>query len=186
MKSGKLESTAVKDIHADIVEQCKAGDRSAQYLLFGLYKKAMYNVALRIVNDADDAEDVLQEAFISAFQNLGSFESRSTFGAWLKRIVVNKALSMLKSRKEFVESLHEGFDLEEETEAGFDEVEFKVEKVKKAISLLPDGFRSVLTLYLFEGYDHKDIADILGITVSTSKTQYLRAKNKLVQEIKKL
>ncbi len=185
MKKGKLEATIIKDIHADLVKQCKEGDRSAQYKLYELYNKAMFNVALRIVNNRDDAEDVLQESFINAFQNLHSFEFRSTFGAWLKRIVINKALTLLKSKKDFIESWHEGIDREEEEDHHGSEVELKVEKVKRAMTHLPDGFRTVLTLYLFEGYDHKEIAEILGIAESTSKTQYLRAKVKLLQEIKK-
>ncbi len=146
----------------------------------------MYNAALRIVNDADDAEDVIQEAFISAFQNLKAFEGRATFGSWLKRIVVNKALTFLKSKRDFVDDLNENIDVEDEVDVTHEEMEFKVEKVKIAIALLPDGFRSVLSLYLFEGYDHKEIAEILGITESTSKSQYMRAKKKLVQEMKNL
>ena len=110
MNSGKLEATTLKDIHGEIVEQCKAGSQSAQFMLYNLYKKAMFNVALRIVNDLDDAEDVLQESFISAFKNLNLFEGRSTFGAWLKRIVINKALSLVKGRKEQTQSLEGGIE----------------------------------------------------------------------------
>ncbi len=140
----------------------------------------MYNVGYRIVNNPEEAEDVLQDAFISAFNNLERYRGDSTFGAWLKRIVINKAINYLNKKKPERMPDDERWDVREEEVV--DELEgfpFTVEKVRAAIEALPDGYRSVLSLYLVEGYDHGEIAEILGITESTSKSQFNRAKKKL-------
>lgn len=140
----------------------------------------MYNVGYRIVNDAEEAEDVLQDAFISAFNNLERYRGDSTFGAWLKRIVINKAINYVNRRKPDRLPEDDSWDVKEEeamdTLEGFP---FTVAKVRQAIQALPDGYRSVLSLYLLEGYDHGEIAVILSITESTSKSQFNRAKKKL-------
>jgi RNA polymerase sigma-70 factor (ECF subfamily) len=140
----------------------------------------MYNVGYRIVNSEAEAQDVLQEAFISAFRNLIHYRGDATFGAWLKKIVVNKAINQVKKRKMERLPEDERWDVKEE-EAGdeFGDFPFTVEKVKNAIKRLPDGYRMVLSLYLLEGYDHGEIAEILGITESTSKSQFNRSKKKL-------
>ena len=140
----------------------------------------MFNTALRITGAQTDAEDVLQDAFVSAFQNLSSYREDATFGAWLKRIVVNKALNHVQKRKKDL-MMAEEVKEDEATMNWTEESEplYSVQSVKSAMSQLPSGFRSVLSLYLFEGYHHKEISEILGITESTSKSQYKRAKDKL-------
>jgi len=143
----------------------------------------MYNTALRIVADADEAADVLQDAFIDAFKRLESFRQESTFGLWMKQIVVNKSLSALRKRKVIFESIDDLDDLMLE-EPEEDAIIFKVEQIKKAINKLADGYRIVLSLYLLEGYDHEEIAHILKISENTSRTQFLRAKRKLLQLLK--
>jgi RNA polymerase sigma factor (sigma-70 family) len=139
----------------------------------------MYNVSYRITGREEDAEDALQEAFISAFKNLESYRGDATFGAWLKRIVVNKAINIVKKRREELMPEYAQLDVAEEEE----NIEYRegltVERVRDAIQQLPDGYRSVLTLYLLEGYDHQEIAEIMSISESTSKSQLNRAKNKL-------
>ncbi len=140
----------------------------------------MYNAAYRIVNDEEEAEDVLQEAFISAFGNLGYYRGDATFGAWLKRIVVNKAINYLKKRQLDRLPEHDKWDVkEEETIDPVEHFPYTVEQVREAIQSLPDGYRSVLSLYLLEGYDHGEIGEILGISESTSKSQFNRSKKKL-------
>lgn len=174
-----MEAQAVH-IHDDLVARCRAGDREAFYRIYKLYSRAMYNTGYRIVNDKDEAEDVLQEAFISAFNSLDTYRGDSTFGAWLKRIVINKAISQLNKRK--TERIPEDDRWDVKEEVVVDELEgypFTVEKVRAAIEALPDGYRSVLSLYLLEGYDHAEIGEILGVTESTSKSQFNRAKKKL-------
>lgn len=134
----------------------------------------------RILNDAEEAQDALQEAFISAFRNLEFYRGEASFGAWLKRIVIHKAINYLKKRK--LERLPEDDRFDVEDVAPVDEFEqfpYTVEQVRDAIQRLPDGYRSVLSLYLLEGYDHGEIAEILGITESTSKSQFNRSKKKL-------
>lgn len=155
------------------------GDQDAHFKLYKLYSKAMYNVGYRITGNEEDAEDVLQEAFVSAFRNLESYRGDATFGAWLKRIVVNKSINVLKKRKEYVIAQEVEFDVPVEEPATDYMPELSVEKVKRCMEMLPDGYRSVLSLYLLEGYDHEEIAGIMGITESTSKSQLNRAKGKL-------
>lgn len=142
----------------------------------------MYNVGFRITGREEEAEDVLQEAFISAFKNLNNYRGDASFGSWLKKIVVNKAINVLKRKK--MESLPEDdrWDVPAEEPEGLywkEEEGMTVDRVKSAIGQLPDGYRSVLSLYLLEGYDHQEIAEIMGISESTSKSQLNRAKNKL-------
>jgi len=143
----------------------------------------MYNVCYRITGRGEDAEDALQEAFISAFKNLGKYRADATFGAWLKRIVINKSINVLKKRKHEWMPEEEPWDV---ADAGTQEdyrEELTIDRVKKAIEELPDGYRTVLSLYLLEGYDHQEIAEILGITASTSKSQLNRAKRKLREKL---
>ena len=140
----------------------------------------MFNAALRIVNDEDEANDVLQESFISAFENLQSYRGDSAFGAWLKRIVINKAITHINKKKWERFPNDEKWDVKEEEPIDiFESYPFTVEKVRSAIRELPDGYRTVLSLYLLEGYDHGEIAEIMGITESTSKSQFNRSKKKL-------
>ena len=163
-------------IHAPLIEDCRKGDKKAQFRLYDQYSKAMYNLAYRIMNNREDAEDILQEAFTECFRNIGSFRFESTFGAWLKKIVVNKCINQVKKKKVdfmFFESLP-AVAAEENEEQAYDTTE-----IFRSIEKLPDGYRIILTLYLLEGYDHGEISQILGITESTSKSQYSRAKEKL-------
>lgn len=165
------------DIHRELIEACGRGERLAYYQLYKLYSKAMYNAALRIVKNTQEAEDVLQESFLNAFNNINSYKGDSTFGAWLKRIVVNRSINHLRKKQLDLISMDESVN--EIAEDADDMMIYNVESVKGAIEELPDGYRVVLSLYLLEGYDHQEIADILNISVSTSKSQYNRAKGKL-------
>lgn len=165
--------------HRAIIDRCKTGDRQAQYRLYNLYVRAMYNVCYRMVNHQTDTEDILQDAFVKAFSKLDSYRYQSTFGAWLKRIVINETINFLKARKLpvcFTESLPD--DIEEEVSPV---MPINMKDVKAAMANLPDGYRQILSLYLIEGYDHEEISSIAGITVSTSKSQFHRAKKKLIQ-----
>ena len=175
------------DQHYNLVVECKQGNRKAQYQLYKLYSKAMFNVAMRIVNHEDDAADVLQESFIDAFSRITDFRQETTFGLWIKQIVINRSISYLRKRKmEFVTlegSLAEYIPDEEGEDD--EEMQLQVQQVKEGIKLLPDGYRIVLSLYLLEGYDHEEIAHILKITENTSRTQFLRAKRKLMEILRK-
>ena len=179
----ELTATMVRD---ELVERCKLGDTAGYETLYRQYAKAMYNTSLRIVNNTADAEDVLQEAFLDAFRSLNDFHYHSTFGAWLKRIVINKSINVLRKRKMYLVELDQtnAHAIMEDEKLDEQDLQFKVEQVKKAIQKLADGYRTVLTLYLLEGYDQEEISEILGITHNTVRTQYIRAKQKLLLILK--
>jgi RNA polymerase sigma-70 factor (ECF subfamily) len=163
-------------IHAPIIEECRKGNSRAQFILYNQYSKAMYNLAYRILNNREDTEDILQDVFVECFRNIDSFRFESTFGAWLKKITINKCINQIKKKKIDL-TLYDtlpSVTYEEENEVLYD-----TEKIFKSIETLPDGYRIILTLYLLEGYDHSEISQILGISESTSKSQYSRAKEKL-------
>lgn len=181
-KHKQLE-TQYQNIHHDLVERCRKGDTKAQFELYKLYYKPMYNVCLRMLGSQVDAEDAMQEAFLSAFTRIDSYQGVVSFGAWLKKIVINRSLDYLKKRKVKFEELNE--KIPDEAPVTLDISEIQMEKLKKAIQQLPDSYRVVLTLYLLEGYDHEEIAQILGITNVASRTQFLRAKLKLRELLKK-
>lgn len=170
---------AAVEIHREIINSCRSGDNAAYSQLYKLYSKAMYNAAYRIVKNEDEAEDVLQESFISAFKNIATFKGDSTFGAWLKRIVINKSITILRKKHLEVLSINDSHEEIAESYNPEDGVHYDMNSVKQAINALPEGYRLVLTLYLLEGYDHQEIGEILNISVSTSKSQYNRAKSKL-------
>ena len=184
-KTGFLSIEASIPTADVLVRQCIDGNTSAYRVLYDRYSKAMFNTALRIVNKVPDAEDVLQDSFIDAFMQLRSFENRSTFGAWLKQIVVFKSIALLKrQRMNFVDVEMIG-ELPEENEIDEAEIFYTADMIKQTIQQLPDGYRTVLSLYLFEGYDHEEISEILGVAQSTVRSQYIRAKQKLLQLLKK-
>jgi len=172
--------------HRKLIDACKRGDRKAQFELYRLYSSAMYNTTLRIVRDPDDAEDVMQEAFLKAFSRISTYRGEVSFGAWLKRIVVNKSLDFLRLRRERV-SLDEVSEVEEipEDDPGVIEHAYSADEIRKAIYALPEGYRLVLSLILLEGYDHEEVSEILRISNATSRTQYHRAKKKLAELLKK-
>lgn len=138
-----------------------------------------------MLNNQHDAEDALQISFAKAFNHIEDFNYSSTFGAWLKRIVINNSINILKKKKVRLTDAPESVAEEPVTVTPNEpKYPYSLEQVKTGIAALPDGYRIVLTLYLIEGYDHTEIANIIGVSVSTSKTQYSRARKKL-QEILK-
>ena len=174
--------------HLDLVNRCKQGDDRAFHELYKLYSPAMFNICVRMMNSREEAEDLLQDAFVSAFKNIDYYREESTFGSWLKRIVINKCINAINKKSVELAELNESITKEEELEdEGSGDLlyeELSVDGVKQAIAKLSAGYRTVLTLYLLEGYDHLEIAGILGISESTSKTQYLRAKKRLREILK--
>lgn len=176
-----------KDIHHHLVQDARKNNRESQFELYKLYSRGMLNVSYRIVGNTEEAEDVLQDSFTSAFKNIHNYRGDATFGSWLKRIVVNNSLTVIKKRKfelSDIDDIGDDSFMEPETEAFADELD--IDKVKSAIDLLPKGFKMVLSLYLIEGYDHKEIGEILNISESTSKSQFNRAKKKLRTILKEI
>ena len=173
------------DIHRQLVEACKAGNRKAYNELYNSYAKAMYNICYRMMNNTEEAQDMLQEGFVDAFRRLESFRFESTFGAWLKKIVINKCINALEKRKiawadEEISDEYASDSYSENINES--ELQLSVERVKQAMNHLPEGARVIFSLYLLEGYDHTEISEILHISESTSKTQFMRARQR-VKEI---
>lgn len=175
------------NLHEQLIQECRQGNRKSQFELYKLYYKAMFNTAYRIVSNYSEAEDIMQEAFLKAFQKLGIYKGEVSFGAWLKRIVVNQSLDYLRKRKiEFIPIEDDlEFKQEDETDNSW-EIQEKIKylEVIKEIYRLPEGYRITLTLYLLEGYDHDEISEIMKISPSTSRSQLMRAKKRLVENIK--
>lgn len=168
------------ELHREVIEQSKEGNPKAQFTLYQLYAKAMYNICHRMMNTQAEAEDMLQEAFTEAFKKLGTFRYESNFGSWLKRIVINKCINEIKRRKADLQFFD---DVSYFEKSEYEEEDYKaglsIENVKQAMKELPKGSRIIFSLYLLEGYDHKEISQILNISESNSKSQYMRAKNKV-------
>jgi RNA polymerase sigma-70 factor (ECF subfamily) len=159
VKMANVEA-AFKNLHQDLLDGCKTGDQRAQFQIYKLYYKAMYNTSLRIVNDTMEAEDVMQESFLSAFEKIDTYSGTVSFGAWLKKIVINRSLDALSKRKAIFEEIETHIGIRDESNDDLlrkEEADIKVEEVKEAINRLPDGYRIILSLYLNEGYDHDEI-----------------------------
>ena len=171
------------DIHRKLVEKCREGDPKSQYRIYKLYSQAMYNIAIRLLANRMDAEDVLQEAFVAAFRNIGDFRESSTFGAWLRRIVINRCINFLKARQRFNADLEPDPDVLSDSEWEQADHSYDCEMIHTAVKSLPDGARAVFTLFLLEGYRHHEIAAMLDISESTSKSQYQRAKILLKEKL---
>jgi len=173
-----------KFLQSRLIAECKKNNKKAQLQLYDMYCKAMYNTAYNFVKDPAVAEDMLQEAFIKAFQNIDSFSGEVSFGAWLKRIVINKCLDWLKKRKLTIVSMsdqkvhvadEDNWEVDDNT---------TMENIINAIRQLPEKYKVVVKLFLLEGYDHQEISEILNITEVSSRSQLHRGKNKLKELLK--
>jgi len=165
------------------VQQVKKQDTLAMRTLYEQYSKEMLAASFRITNNLQDSEDILQEAFLTSFQKIDQLKDGAKYGGWLKQIVTNKSLSSIKKRIQFkeIETVGELADEAEDTE-WYKGIPF--DKIKNAIQELPEGSRQIFTLYLLENYKHKEIAEILKISVSTSKSQYRYALKLLKEKLK--
>ncbi len=171
------------NIHHQLIKDCQAGNRLAYEQLYKLYAGAMFNICRRMIGDDDEAKDLLQESFIDAFRKLPELREINTFSAWIKRIVVNHCINAIKKKRLITSELNENFDTIEEEEDDFEYQKYTANRIMEAVEELPEGCRTVLNLYLFEGYDHKEIGQILGITESASKAQYSKAKSKIRNQL---
>lgn len=168
----------------ELLQRCKNGEQSAQFEIYKSYYKAMYNTALRILNNSFETEDMMQESFLIAFTKLSTFKGEVTFGAWLKRIVINKCLTQLKKNKRFEEVK---LEIKREEQIGVDSshenngigTDTKPKTILNAMSNLKDNYRIALNLHLIEGYDYEEISEIMDISYENSRTTISRAKKKL-------
>ena len=168
----------------DIVEQCKAKNRGAQLKLYKQYCDGMYCVAIRFLQNADDAEDVTQEAFIKAFQKIDQFKGEVTFGAWLKRIVINKSIDFLKAKQQKLVTLDEGYMHVAVDDDWSIEEGIRLDEVKLAIEKLPEKYKYVVMMFLMEGFDHGEISQVLNISESACRTRLSRGKGYLKELLK--
>jgi RNA polymerase sigma-70 factor (ECF subfamily) len=162
-----------------IIEDCRNGNRKAQFAVYKLYYKAMFNTAFRMVNDRFVAEDVLQESFLSAFTKLDTFSGDVTFGAWLKRIVINRSLTEIKKNQRINTLPLEKADVDQYEESNEDYTEVQAKEILEKINNLKQNYKIALTLHLIEGYNYEEIAQIMEISYENSRTTVSRAKNKL-------
>lgn len=165
----------------ELVAKARTGDRLAQKFLYQRFSGPLYNTSLRMLKNQPEAEDVLQESFIQAFKNLDKFKGESALGSWLHRITINKCLECIRKRR------YQYFSIDEQWKELTDEAEEEIPDMKvvnEEIKKLPNGCREIFCLYLLEGYQHDEIAHHLNINISTSKTQYRRAKMMLRERLK--
>ncbi len=164
----------------ELVQSCLDHDRIAQKILYDKYRKAMFTLSYRITGDFESANDVLQEGFVKVFKGLPTFRGESTLGAWIKTIVVRTAYSHLRKDKQFFEPI-ENLPATAQVDWGH---YLDAEYLEKAILSLPEGYRTVFTLVEIEGYGHKEVAELLGISEGTSKSQLFYSKKRLREILK--
>lgn len=170
-----------------LIAACHANDRKAQLELYNRYCDGMFIVTKRFLKDQFEAEDAMQEAFIKAFTKLHQYNGEVTFGAWLKKIVINKCIDKLKAKKLELVALNEHvLSTPDEDDNWQIDDGIGIEEVKKTIENLPEKYKYPLMLYLIEGYDHEEISEILNITQVASRTLLHRGKKKLQDELKLL
>ena len=172
----------------DLVERCRHGDQRAQMEIYDRYYKAMFNTAYRITGHSAEAEDIMQEAFLSAFTKIDSFQGTSTFGAWLKRIVVNESLTAYKKIAKLGEVSYNDELKHEADDGGIalsenDQNDKKVRLIMEKIKSLKDNYRLGLTLHLIEGYDYEEICEIMNISYANCRTMISRAKESLRKKL---
>lgn len=170
-----------------LISECRKNDRRAQMQLYNTYCKRVYNSCLRIFRNAQDAEDAMQDSFLKAFANLDKYEQSMPFAAWITRIAVNTSIDKLRKKDieviDFNENIGSAHIVDADDNEDWDRIINKVDEVKAAIDKLPESSRIIINLYLIEGYDHDEIAEILNVAAGTVRVKYMRAKQRLVELI---
>jgi len=167
----------------ELIDLCKRGNTMAYTQLYHQHSRAVYNTILRLIEHTAEAEDVLQESFVVAFQKIEGYKNTGGFRAWVKRIAINKSIERLRKRKIRLVELEPEYSLEEEVmdEEAF---EFTMSKVNTAIEALPEGYRVIFILFAIENLPHTEIAQMLGMENGAVRTKYHRAKHKLLSSLK--
>ena len=169
-----------------LIEGCKSGNRLAQRELYEKYSRKMMAVCLRYVSDRETARDILQDGFVKVFTNIGSFAGQGSFEGWVRRIFVNCSLEYLRKS----DVLRESMDLEVSNELVHSDAsaveDISAAELMQLVQELPAGFRAVFNMFAIEGYSHKEVSEALGITESTSRSQFTRARQLLQRRIKEL
>lgn len=171
--------------NSELIVACRTNDRKAQQLLFDRFSPKMMGVCRRYLKTQEDAEDVLIEAFYKVFNNLLSFKAEGSFEGWIRRIVVNECLMFLRRKHNFNLTVEIDQNLDVKTTVTTQD-QLEAEDILALLERLPTGYRTVFNLYVLEGYKHREIAEILGISINTSKSQLILAKKKLQQLLMKI
>lgn len=170
---------------ADLVERCKSQDRRAQQLVYERHSAVLFTVCQRYMPTREDAEDMLVECFCKIFDKIGSYQGNGSFEGWMRRVTVNECLMALRKKHNFQQTVEfsgqEMPDLSDETD---DQIDATV--LLGLLDQLPTGYRTIFNLYVLEGYKHREIADMLGISINTSKSQLILAKEKLKLMVSKV
>lgn len=178
-----------QNLHQDLIDDCRKGDQKAQFRIYKLYYKAMYNISLSIVNNSMEAEDIMQESFLAAFEGIGEYSGTVSFGAWLKSIVRNRSINSLRrNSKMMLENIEDVIETETvlaEVQTQIEEPDMTMIRVFEIIRRLPAKARNIFSLYFLEGYDYEEISEILSISSSTSRSQLSRARIRFVSEFKR-
>ena len=179
-----IRSYQEKDAIEQLISDCKKGKRTAQQQLYTRFSGKMLGICLRYLGDPDDAEDVMVTAFMKVFTHLDTYKGDGSFEGWIRRIMVNEALTELRKKNKLhfepVEAAHYTADGQAQ------ENSMEAEELLKMVQSLPSGYRTVFNLYAIEGFSHKEIAESLGITESTSKSQLNRARNMLKNALNRM
>lgn len=176
----------MKETNIHLIEQCRKGNRSAQLALYKQFATRLYNVCLRIIGNPQDAEEAMQDSFLKAFTRLEQYQAGTSFEAWLQQIAVRTAIDYVRRQLPEEEDLTDDYaELADEDTPDEEELQCSVAQVKAACQQLPTGYRLILSLYLFDGYDMEEIASILNIRPASVRSQYLRGKRKLLEQLTK-
>ncbi|MBP9069763.1 MAG: sigma-70 family RNA polymerase sigma factor [Bacteroidia bacterium] len=168
----------------EIVNRCKQNDPKAQEILFNSFSKSLYGICCRYLKNRDDAEDVLQDSFIKILLNINQYRGEGNFEGWMKRITVNTALTYLKEKQKIKFETADKLYIVDEPEEEIDQ-DIKAEYILECLNELPMGYRTIFNLYLIEGFSHKEIAEQLGIKEATSRSQYSKGRQYLIELINK-
>jgi len=167
-----------------LIRQCKSGSRTAQRELFDAHYRTSFRIAVRYLGNHHDAEDVVADAFIRVFNGLHTFDVRTegSLGRWIHTLVINESLRFLKRRRLLV--LEEDMALYDDyASESFDASDFDAEQIKQVLATMPAGYRTVFNLYAIEGFSHKEIAQLIGISETTSRSQLCKARSFIIQRI---
>ena len=172
---------------AELIARCRKGDIKSYELLYNRYSRAMYHTCLRIVMNAADAEDILQEAFMEAFVSLDKLKDAAAFGGWVKRIMINKSVNFVRRHRRNWLEMEDVELVDVPEEPVYDESEFreKVSAIMEAMGTLPEKYRMVINLHVFEQMNFEEIASVMDIPSSTVRVQYLRGKQKILDRLSK-
>lgn len=181
---GQFYEMTVKPFDIQLIESCKKGDRAAQKAIYDLLAPRMFPVCIRYIGDRTSAEDILQEGFITLFTKIDSYKGDGSFEGWARRIFVTTSLMSLRKKDalKMSEELETVRSMKTDVSTQIENIGYK--ELMELVMSLPPGFRTVFNMYAIEGYSHKEIADVLGVTETTSRTQFSRARAWLQARIK--